>query len=72
MKGYLIKYKSGRRGNSVYKTRAKALRAIRDTIKNNSLETRQQVGAVGMTVVSRDLYDREVEPMKRAKDFIRA
>ena len=69
--GYEIRYSSGRRGQVTYKTKAKALASIRNTIKNNSLTQRKQVGAIGMKVISRKLYEREIQPMKNTKDFIR-
>ena len=70
-KGYEIRYASGKKGQVTYKTKGKALTSIKNTIKNNSLKQRKQVGAIGMRVVSRDLYPREVSEMKRAKNFIR-
>lgn len=68
--GYVIRFKNGRYGQRIWKTKAKALSHVRGIIKNNSLKQRQMVGAIGMKVLKHRLNAREVQEMKRAKDFI--
>lgn len=68
--GYDIVFRSGRPGTRIWKTKAKAIAHIRRIIKNNSLKQRKMTGLVGMHVRKHKLYSREVQEMKRAKDFI--
>jgi len=71
MKGYVILNKSNRViDNRKYKTRTKAMQSIKNIIRNNSLKKRQMVGYIGLRIKEVGLYEREIKPMKAAKDFI--
>jgi hypothetical protein len=71
--GYMLKSRTrgGGKNELIYKTRSKANKDKKAILKNNSLEKRKRVGLVGLKIVRKKLYPREIEEMKKAKWFIR-
>lgn len=71
MKPCIIVNKEGRHiDNRVWKTCSKAKKHIKALLRNNSASTRRQVGYVGLRIKSHKPYEREINELKKAKDFI--
>ena len=71
-KATLIVNRNGRCvDNRLWKSPTKAKAHIKAIIKNNSIKQRKMVGYIGLKIKeARHLYPREVDELKKAKNFI--